>query len=373
MATRRPADPLLAALAAELHEMRVRCGLSLRQLEQMTFTSNSALSRHLSGRTLAPWSVVELLCRSSGRDPAELRVLWEQAHREQARRRQQRGRKAPPEPAEPPDQAESPEPARSGAAPVVGARTSWRGWTVRSAVVLVVALLAFVAVRQFRPSPAAEVPASAVPAGVSGWWPLSETSGLVARDASGRGVHARLSGRVSWTASRGERGATFDGQGTISAPHAAVRTDRSFSVAAWVLLTDTNTWATAVSQDGTSASGFFLQYSLQEDRWAFSIVTADAKVLPAVRALDREAPQVGTWTHLVGVYDAERREQRLYVNGQHAGAIKRTRVWSATGPLRIGRAQWGGFPADHWRGSIRDVVTAQRAITPAEIASLARN
>lgn len=67
------------ALARELRLMRELSGKSLKQLERLTFVSDSSLSRYLSGRLLAPWSVVTALCVLVRRDPAELRPLWARA------------------------------------------------------------------------------------------------------------------------------------------------------------------------------------------------------------------------------------------------------------------------------------------------------
>jgi tetratricopeptide (TPR) repeat protein/transcriptional regulator with XRE-family HTH domain len=67
------------SLAGELRLMRGLSGRSLKELESLTFVSDSSLSRYLSGRLLPPWPVVAALCRAVRRDPAELRPLWEQA------------------------------------------------------------------------------------------------------------------------------------------------------------------------------------------------------------------------------------------------------------------------------------------------------
>jgi tetratricopeptide (TPR) repeat protein/transcriptional regulator with XRE-family HTH domain len=71
---------MLTLLAAELRRMRDLSGKSLKDLERATFVSDSSLSRYLSGRLLAPWSVVVALCRVVGRDPRELQPLWEKAN-----------------------------------------------------------------------------------------------------------------------------------------------------------------------------------------------------------------------------------------------------------------------------------------------------
>ncbi|GAB3832262.1 helix-turn-helix domain-containing protein [Dactylosporangium cerinum] len=68
-----------ARLAAKLRILRNRTGKSLRELERLTHTSDSSLSRYLNGSTLPPWTVVAALCRVAGTDPDQLRTLWSAA------------------------------------------------------------------------------------------------------------------------------------------------------------------------------------------------------------------------------------------------------------------------------------------------------
>jgi tetratricopeptide (TPR) repeat protein len=66
----------LGVLAARLNVLRAATGMSLRELQQHTHTSDSSLSRYFAGRIRPPWSVVETLCALANQDPAELRRLW---------------------------------------------------------------------------------------------------------------------------------------------------------------------------------------------------------------------------------------------------------------------------------------------------------
>ena len=82
-------------LAAELRTLRDLTGKSLRELEKSTHTSDSSLSRYLSGQALPPWPVVEALATAAGRDTERLRTLWSAA-------RQTRNRKDGPPDDNPP-------------------------------------------------------------------------------------------------------------------------------------------------------------------------------------------------------------------------------------------------------------------------------
>ncbi|GAA2532020.1 hypothetical protein Ahu01nite_096200 [Winogradskya humida] len=56
-----------------------RSGRTLRELQAVTYASDSALSRYLSGRSVPPWIVVAALCKAAGTDPGQLLPLWQRA------------------------------------------------------------------------------------------------------------------------------------------------------------------------------------------------------------------------------------------------------------------------------------------------------
>jgi transcriptional regulator with XRE-family HTH domain len=88
------AEPILIrdALAGRLRSLREQSGKTLRELQAVTYASDSALSRYLAGRAVPPWTVAAALCEQAGTDPAELLPLWRQA------RAQKRKRRAPARP-----------------------------------------------------------------------------------------------------------------------------------------------------------------------------------------------------------------------------------------------------------------------------------
>ncbi|GHH89446.1 protein kinase domain-containing protein [Streptomyces capillispiralis] len=195
-----------------------------------------------------------------------------------------------------------------------------------------------------------------------GHWPLTETSGTLARDTSGG--HDGTATGVTWLPGGG--GAVFDGRSSqIMTAGPVLRTGegRSFTVAAWVRLSAApGNWATAVSQDAGDASSFYLQYAVTENRWAFS--------RPGLRATGRSEPAVNVWTHLTGVCDGPARRLRLYVNGALEVAVEDTNPQSGTGPFIIGRASYGGRAVDFFPGAVRDVRIFDRALAPARIKKL---
>ncbi|WP_399887242.1 LamG-like jellyroll fold domain-containing protein [Streptomyces sp. BBFR51] len=211
------------------------------------------------------------------------------------------------------------------------------------------------------PSPSATKPK---PAGPVGRWPLDETSGRVARDTAGG--HDGTATRVAWQP--GGPGAAFDGTGSqivTDGPVLRTGAGRSFTVAAWVRLAAVpGTFATAVSQDSDTASGFYLQYAGADKGWAFA--------RPGRRAVGRSAPAANVWTHLAGVCDGPARKLRLYVNGVQEAVVEDTDPVPANGAFVIGRASFDGQPHDFFPGAIRDVRAFDRALAPAGIRTLAR-
>ncbi|MCG5437607.1 LamG-like jellyroll fold domain-containing protein [Micromonospora foliorum] len=171
------------------------------------------------------------------------------------------------------------------------------------------------------------------------------------------------------------KGLGFDGTGGYaSTAGPVVRTTGDFTVAAWVKLTDTGVRRVAVSQQATQTSGFSLEYSRERNRWAFTVPHDDRTTTSLDRVstvVSTAAPQLNTWTHLTGVYDAAASELRLYVNGRFANVVTHRRPWSARGPLQIGRAWWGGAWQAPWKGVVDQVRVLDRAAVIDEVRALA--
>ncbi|MEU5884984.1 LamG-like jellyroll fold domain-containing protein [Spirillospora sp. NPDC047279] len=190
-------------------------------------------------------------------------------------------------------------------------------------------------------------------------YPLDEPSGDRAGDVSGHYRTAALTG-ATWVPGKVGGAVRFtDGQGLTSGP--AVRTDSSFTVTAMVRTDVLDDERTAVSQEGALHSGFYLHQAKVGNvhRWVFHMVATPDKTEPDTTYVAATgagtAPVTGEWTALAGVYDAQKREIRIYVNGALAGSAPFTSTWNATGPLVIGRAKLKGQPVAPWRGSIDEV------------------
>jgi large repetitive protein len=197
------------------------------------------------------------------------------------------------------------------------------------------------------------------------WWKLNQTSGTNAADASGNNA-APLAGGYTWSSEHGGSIA-LDGTGTASAAGPVLDTTRSFTVAAWVKLTDNGGDRTVVTQEGKNLSAFYLEYSKFTDRWNFDVPTADGAGASWPDAASNTPPTLNTWTHLAGVYDSTAKTLRLYVNGVAQNDVASgITLWRGLGKLDIGHA----FGGAGFRGNLSDVQVYQTALTATQVTAI---
>ncbi|MGW4790122.1 LamG-like jellyroll fold domain-containing protein [Streptomyces sp. NPDC004230] len=185
------------------------------------------------------------------------------------------------------------------------------------------------------------------------------TGGGASYDGPGRGGLAslKLDGTAGYAQSSGS----------------VLDTTKSFSLSAWVRLSDVSRSQTFISQQATTLSGFALHYSNSLKRFAFSRYTSDVATPTASRSTSVAAPVAGVWTHLTGVYDAVGQTVQLYVNGRPQGApIAFTTPWAATGPLQIGRFHNSTGYVEYFNGLIDEVHVWSRVLADSEVVQDAR-
>ncbi|MEV7465923.1 LamG domain-containing protein [Streptomyces kronopolitis] len=251
-----------------------------------------------------------------------------------------------------------------------------RRWSLITAIAVLTVALAFVVTQLVRGQGAGgsakeEAGGKAAPSGPDagagslrgiGWWPLHRSGTAKA------GEHdAVVSGGAQWT--DGPEGGALRLDGSSGFADTGSRLDtagKDYSVAARVRLTpeDLNGFHTVLSQDGDRSSTFYLQYSGQDQNFAFSFTGARTVAEGA------EQPQAGRWYHLTGTYRQKDHRMRVYVDGRLAGSRQAAGTVKPTGSVVVGRAKFDGKAADHWQGEVADVHVYDRELTPDQVRSL---
>lgn len=206
--------------------------------------------------------------------------------------------------------------------------------------------------------------------GLVGYWKFDDGSGTTAVDSSASGNNGTLTGGPTWTTGRINGALSFNGSSTaVDIKKNVLDTSKDYSVAAWVQLTKTNIFASAVSQDGTNVSGFFLQ-CINTGSFAFSLLSSDSTQGQSVRATSQFTPATNLWYHLVGVHDSVNNQIKLYVNGTLVDTQSVGAAWNAVGETVIGRGKYNGGPVDYWPGLIDDVHVYNHVLSAQDVAAL---
>ncbi|XVV15303.1 LamG-like jellyroll fold domain-containing protein [Actinoplanes sp. CA-131856] len=234
----------------------------------------------------------------------------------------------------------------------------------------------------------AEVAGEAEPRSAMVNWQFEDQSlPTTATDSSGLDPDApgAFTGGVTWKADGhplpagsdegidADRGAiTLSGTDSAVSTRARLRTDQSFTVAAWARLTNDTKFSTVVGQAGAHASGMQLNFSGTCKCWRFVLPLTDVNTSPASTiAVDPKPVALNTWTHLAGVYDASTGTAKLYVNGAEVASVAvPAPTWNSTGQFVVGRAWWNDAWRDYFTGDVDDVVAYQEALTPENITNL---
>lgn len=214
-----------------------------------------------------------------------------------------------------------------------------------------------------------------------GHWRFDEPNGLTAANNVSGGAAGVLIGGASFTTPGIVDGSLrLDGAtGAVTMGGPLVRTDRSFTVAAWVELSKqipANTAVTMLSQDGQHCNGFALHYrpnpgSPDTGRWWMLLPNTDEPLPAANTMVGSSIPaKVGQRAHVAAVYDVNTKLVRLYVDGQFAGETTRVGGFQAAGAFAVGRGRWNDVNTDFFPGLIDEVRAYSRPLDQAEIQGL---
>ncbi|MEO8528198.1 MAG: LamG domain-containing protein, partial [Pseudolysinimonas sp.] len=206
--------------------------------------------------------------------------------------------------------------------------------------------------------------------GTSAYFAFDAGSGTSAVDYSGNGYSATLEAAAGWTAGKvGASALNLNGSSTswASYPGPVIDTSQSYTVGAWVKLNSTSGYQTFASIDGNNISPFYLQF----DNGTFAMTQRGSDSTGSTLASKHSAasPVIGTWYHVVGVYDKAANTIELYVNGVSQGTSTAATAWVANGATTIGRAKFT-VPTDYTNGALDEVRFYGRALTAGEVAAL---
>ncbi|MEW2086895.1 LamG domain-containing protein [Streptomyces sp. NPDC005283] len=230
-----------------------------------------------------------------------------------------------------------------------------------------------------------------------GRWHFDEAAGTTAADTATEGptrhaitLHQQAGAAATWS-DRGRRG-TGDFSlrlnedvadpakqiGYASTAAVPINTKDSFTVSAWVLLTDGSKTRVVASAPGTDKSAAFnLFYSLSAKKWVFNRAVADSATPAYVSALaDTPNPPLNVWTHLTGVFDAKNDADKsndtiqLFVNGRPQGtpvnlatANPAYAPWTSSAGTTVGSSKAG----EYFMGSIDELAVWQRQLSADEV------
>ncbi|MDX3103714.1 LamG domain-containing protein [Nonomuraea angiospora] len=140
-----------------------------------------------------------------------------------------------------------------------------------------------------------------------------------------------------------------------------IRTDQSFTAAAWLRWSDKDGDYTVVERKGTHQAPFRLGNEPLHGL-VFTFTGADAADATVEGVLSDVEPPVGEWFHLAGVYDAAAKTASLYLNGN---LVKTSPVsfatWHADGAMTLG---------SRMRGDLDEVNLFQQPLGADEVAAL---
>jgi len=142
--------------------------------------------------------------------------------------------------------------------------------------------------------------------------------------------------------------------GTATTSEPVIDTTKSFTVGAWLKIGDnpSNVFETAMTQDGSAVSGFFLMQAF--GRWQFCVPRTESNVWDGDGAVGPPAA-ANTWTFVVGTWDAINHQIRIYASTDGSASTPAVAYHPST-PASNGPVSFGlGHAAGHvrpWRGSI---------------------
>ncbi|MEU3213802.1 LamG domain-containing protein [Nocardiopsis alba] len=211
------------------------------------------------------------------------------------------------------------------------------------------------------------------PTALEGRWMLEETEGTIAADASDHGLDATLHADPLTAWNQAMNDVTFAPGVSLNVAERehlitegpAIRTDRSYSVAAWARLDEVDHDSVALTQ-GAFTLGY--EHAPGGGDWVLKVASADgAGESEWHRSLSIHKARFGGWTHLAATYDHSLGQATLYVDGVAQGSVEISEALHTGGPVTTGGSWSEGGLSDPWSGDIGDVHLYQGVLSRHDI------
>ncbi|MFD7368484.1 LamG domain-containing protein [Nocardiopsis alba] len=211
------------------------------------------------------------------------------------------------------------------------------------------------------------------PVALEGRWLLEETEGTVAADASDHGLDATLHADPLTAWNQAMNDVTFAPGVSLNVAERehlitegpAIRTDRSYSVAAWARLDEVDHDSVALAQ-GAFTLGY--EHAPGGGNWVLKVASADgAGASEWHRSLSIHKARFGGWTHLAATYDHSLGQATLYVDGVAQGTVEISGALHTGDPVTIGGSWSGEELSEPWAGDIGDVHLYQGVLSRHDI------
>ncbi|WP_230885164.1 DNRLRE domain-containing protein [Planomonospora sp. ID82291] len=140
-----------------------------------------------------------------------------------------------------------------------------------------------------------------------------------------------------------------------------IRTDQSFTAAAWLRWSDKDGDYTVLEQKGGHQAPFRLG-NTADHGLVFTFTSIDAADATVEGVLSDVEPPVNEWFHLAGAYDASTKTASLYLNGALVKSVPISfSAWNADNAMSLGVGMLG---------DLDDVQVYQRPLTAIDVAAL---
>ena len=214
--------------------------------------------------------------------------------------------------------------------------------------------------------------------GLIGYWPFEETSGTMAKDASGNGNNGALMGDATWGLGHIRNALSLSGlTGYVQVPSTPnlEQFSNAVTICGWAYFGTNSTYVAGTMQDvvrkvvslTTNVSPYSAYDLVVQDfgGGTFKARMGVTRASDSTRGISNwgNAHTYGSWYYLAGVYDGS--TVQVYVNGvQESSAAFVGTLLQTSQPLCIGRY---GSVGEAMNGRIDDLRVYNRALSTAEI------